>query len=238
MDRNSNAYTFIFAIVLVVFVAAMLAFTATSLKPLQENNVRNEKMQNILTTLNITAEKTAIEETFNIYIKQQLALKTDGTVDASVNAFNIDLKKEIKKSKDEQRFPLYIAEKDGKTFYIVPLFGTGLWDAIWGYIALEADKNTIIGAVFDHKGETPGLGAEINQKWFGDMFIGKKILQDDTKDFTAEGNYVSVKVVKGGAGENNLHGVDGISGGTITCDAVSLMVHERMSNYLQYFQNN
>jgi Na+-transporting NADH:ubiquinone oxidoreductase subunit C len=219
-------------------VAAMLAFTATNLKPLQENNVRNEKMQNILTTLNITAEKSAVEESFNMYIKQQLALKTDGTIDANVNAFTIDLKKEIKKPIDEQRFPIYIAEKDGKTFYIVPLFGTGLWDAIWGYIALEADQNTIIGAVFDHKGETPGLGAEINQKWFGDMFIGKKILQDDTQAFTAEGNFVSVAVVKGGAKDGDMHGVDGISGGTITCDAVTKMIHERMSNYLPYFQNN
>lgn len=238
MDRNSNAYTFIFAVVLVVVVAAMLAFTATSLKPLQDNNVRNEKMQNILTTLNITSEKSDIEKNFNLYIKQQVSLKADGTVDESVSAFNIDLKKEIKKPIEEQRFPLYIAEKDGKTFYIVPLFGTGLWDAIWGYIALEDDKNTIIGAVFDHKGETPGLGAEINQKWFGDMFIGKKILKDASLGFTAEGNFVSVAVVKGGTTDDDLHGVDGISGGTITGDALAKMVQERMSNYLPYFQNN
>jgi Na+-transporting NADH:ubiquinone oxidoreductase subunit C len=184
MDRNSNAYTFIFAVALVVIVAAVLAFTATSLKPLQDNNVRNEKMQNILTTLNITSEKSEIESNFNLYIKQQIALKSDGTVDANAKAFTIDLKKEIKKPLNEQRFPLYVAEKDGKTFYIVPLFGSGLWDAIWGYIALEEDKNTIIGAVFDHKGETPGLGAEINQQWFGDIFIGKKILKDANHGFT------------------------------------------------------
>jgi Na+-transporting NADH:ubiquinone oxidoreductase subunit C len=238
MDRNSNAYTFIFAVALVVIVAAVLAFTATSLKPLQDNNVRNEKMQNILTTLNITSEKSEIESNFNLYIKQQIALKSDGTVDANAKAFTIDLKKEIKKPLNEQRFPLYVAEKDGKTFYIVPLFGSGLWDAIWGYIALEEDKNTIIGAVFDHKGETPGLGAEINQQWFGDMFIGKKILKDANQGFTSEGNYVSVTVVKGGTPDDNLHGVDGISGGTITSDAVSKMIQERLSNYLLYFQNN
>lgn len=238
MDRNSNAYTFIFAIVLVVVVAAVLAFAATNLKPMQENNVRNEKMQNILATLNITADKSEMESTFNMYIKQQIALKADGTVDDATNAFTLNLKKEIKKPVSEQRFPLYIAEKDGKTFYIIPLFGTGLWDAIWGYIALDSDKNTIMGATFDHKGETPGLGAEINQKWFGDMFIGKKILKDVNQDFTAEGNFVSVAVIKGGTPDDNLHGVDGISGGTITCDAVSLMVQERISNYLPYFQKN
>ncbi|MDO9261518.1 MAG: NADH:ubiquinone reductase (Na(+)-transporting) subunit C [Flavobacteriaceae bacterium] len=238
MDRNSNAYTFIFAVTLVVIVAAVLAFSATSLKPLQDNNVRNEKMQNILTTLNIEAEKSDIDKTFNQYIKQQLSLKSDGTVDADVNAFKIDLKKELKKPINEQRFPLYIAEKDGKKFYIVPLYGAGLWDAIWGYIALEEDQNTIIGAVFDHKAETPGLGAEINQQWFGDMFIGKKILKDANLDFTAEGNFVSVTVVKGGTPDDNLHGVDGISGGTITGDALARMIQERMSNYLPYFQNN
>ncbi|MDP3352644.1 MAG: NADH:ubiquinone reductase (Na(+)-transporting) subunit C [Flavobacteriaceae bacterium] len=238
MDRNSNAYTFIFAVALVVLVAAVLAFTATSLKPLQDNNVRNEKMQNILTTLNITSEKSEIESTFNLYIKKQITLKSDGTIDDNTNAFTIDLKKEIKKPIKEQRFPLYVAEKDGKTFYIVPLFGAGLWDAIWGYIALEEDKNTVIGAVFDHKGETPGLGAEINQKWFGDMFIGKKILKDANLGFTSDGNFVSVAVVKGGTPDDNLHGVDGISGGTITSDAVSKMIQERISNYLPYFQNN
>jgi Na+-transporting NADH:ubiquinone oxidoreductase subunit C len=238
MDRNSNAYTFIFAVALVVIVAAVLAFTATNLKPLQDNNVRNEKMQNILTTLNITSEKSEIESTFNLYIKKQISLKSDGTIDDNTNAFTIDLKKEIKKPIKDQRFPLYVAEKDGKTFYIVPLFGSGLWDAIWGYIALEEDKNTIIGAVFDHKGETPGLGAEINQKWFGDMFIGKKILKDANLGFTSEGNFVSVAVVKGGTPDDNLHGVDGISGGTITSDAVSKMIQERISNYLPYFQNN
>ncbi len=238
MDRNSNAYTFIFAIVLVVVVAAVLAFAATNLKPLQENNVRNEKMHNILTTLNLMSDMSEMETTFNKYIKQQISLKADGTIDESVNAFTLNLKKEIKKPIEEQRFPLYIAEKDGKKFYIVPLFGAGLWDSIWGYIALEEDKNTIIGAVFDHKAETPGLGAEINQKWFGDMFIGKQILKDASLGFTAEGNFVSVTVVKGGTPDENLHGVDGISGGTITCDAVSKMVQERISNYLPYFQNN
>ncbi|MDP2089352.1 MAG: NADH:ubiquinone reductase (Na(+)-transporting) subunit C [Flavobacteriaceae bacterium] len=238
MDRNSNAYTFIFAVTLVVVVAALLAYTSTSLKPMQDNNVRNEKMQNILTTLNIQSEKSAIESTFNQYIKQQLSVKIDGSVDTETNAFTIDLKKELKKPLNEQRFPLYIAEKDGKTFYIVPLFGAGLWDSIWGYIALGEDKNTIIGAVFDHKAETPGLGAEINQKWFGDMFIGKKILKDANLGFTTEGNFVSVAVVKGGTPDDNLHGVDGISGGTITGDALARMVHERMSNYLPYFQNN
>ena len=231
MDRNSNAYTFIFAIVMVIIVAAGLAFTATTLKPIQAENIRKEKMQNIISTIGLDADRDHAGELFNKYIKQQLALKSDGTIDESVKAFDIDLKSEIKKPVDQQRFPLYIAEKDGKKFYIIPLFGSGLWDDIWGYIALGEDKNTIMGASFDHKGETPGLGAEINQSWFEDEFIGKKIFDD-------QGNFVSVRTVKGGADPNDLHGVDAISGGTITSDAVSAMLEERVKNYLPYLKKN
>lgn len=231
MNRNSNAYTFIFAIVMVVLVAAALAFTATTLQPLQAENVRNEKMQNILSTIGENVDRNEAQAQFDKYVKQSLALKIDGTVDQDVNAFALDLKKELSKPVDQQRFPLYIAEKDGKTFYVTPLYGAGLWDAIWGYIALSDDENTIVGASFDHKGETPGLGAEINQYWFEDQYIGKKILDENQ-------NFVSVKAVKGGAKADDIHGVDAISGGTITSDGVSNMVEERLEHYLPYFKNN
>lgn len=231
MDRNSNAYTFIFAIVTVVLVAASLAYAATSLKPLQDENIKNEKMQNIVSTIGIDVPRSEAGVSFRQYIKQELALKGDGSVDENVNAFNIDLKKETKKPSEEQRFPIYVAEKDGNTFYIVPLYGAGLWDAIWGYLALDADKNTVIGASFDHKGETPGLGAEINQSWFEDEFKGKTL-------FNEKGDFISVKTVKGGAEVGDMHGVDGISGGTITSDGVSNMIQERMQNYIPYLKNN
>jgi Na+-transporting NADH:ubiquinone oxidoreductase subunit C len=216
---------------MVVVVAAALAFTATTLQPLQAENVRNEKMQNILSTIGENVDRNEAQTQFDKYVKQSLALKIDGSVDEDVNAFALDLKKELSKPVDEQRFPLYIAEKDGKTFYVTPLYGAGLWDAIWGYIALADDENTIVGASFDHKGETPGLGAEINQYWFEDQFIGKKILDENE-------NFVSVKAVKGGAKADDIHGVDGISGGTITSDGVSNMIEERLEHYLPYFKNN
>ncbi|WP_152286985.1 NADH:ubiquinone reductase (Na(+)-transporting) subunit C [Flavicella marina] len=238
MDKNSNAYTFIFAIIMVTVIAGLLAFTATNLKPLQEKNVKAEKMQNILGTIGVSdVSRDDAEVEFNKYIKQQLALKADGTVDAETNAFTLSLKKELKKSDAEQRFPLYIAEKDGKTFYVVPLYGAGLWDAIWGYVALDGDKNTIIGANFGHKGETPGLGAEITTDWFQAQFAGKSLLKDISAGFTAD-NFVSVKTVKGGAKTGDAHGVDAISGGTITSDGVSNMIEERLARYLPYFKNN
>lgn len=232
MNRNSNAYTFIFAIIIVTIIAGLLAFTATSLKPLQAINVKAEKMQNILGTIGVTGvSREDAEVEFNEYIKEELALKNDGTVDKTTKAFNIGLKNEIKKDSEEQRYPLYVAKKDGETFYVVPLYGAGLWDAIWGYIALASDKNTIVGANFGHKGETPGLGAEITTDWFQDQFIGKKILDESN-------NFVSVTAVKGGAKVDDDHGVDAISGGTITSNGVSDMIDERLSNYLPYFKNN
>ena len=231
MDRNSNLYTFVFAIIMVVVVAAALAFTATTLKPLQAENVRQEKMQNILSTIGINISRKEASEQFSQYVKQELALNADGTINDQVDAFKIELMKETKKSKEEQAFPLYIAEKEGKTFYVIPLFGAGLWKEIWGYVALDSDKNTIIGASFDHAGETAGLGAEINQSWYEDQYIGKTILDDNN-------NFVSVQAVKAGATADPKHSVDAISGGTITSDGVSLMLEERLGNYLPYFKNN
>ena len=150
------------------------------------------------------------------------------------DAFNIDLAKELKKAPKDQFLPLFIGQdKSGVVKYIIPLRGKGLWGPIWGFISLEEDLNTVFGAVFDHKSETPGLGAEINQyeafqKQFNDGKNKKKIL-DGTK-------VVSIKVIKGGAPKNDVHGVDGISGGTITSDGVTDMLKERLSMYAPYFK--
>jgi Na+-transporting NADH:ubiquinone oxidoreductase subunit C len=236
MNTNSNSYTFMFAIVLVSIVAGLLAFTATSLKPIQDENIRNEKMQSILASIGVNEDRSNAGNVFDDFIKEQLALTEDGSVDKEANAFTLNMKNEIKKDAGEQRYPLYIADNKGKKLYIVPLFGKGLWDDIWGYIALDSDKNTIIGATFDHKGETPGLGAEIREGWFQEQFIGKKIF-DKPDDFT-KNNFVSVRTVKGGAKINDTHGVDAISGGTVTSDKLSIMIEERMQHYLAYFQKS
>ena len=231
MDRNSNAYTFLFAIIMVIVLGASLAFIAESTKDARKRNVELETKQNILSAIGVNVDRDQAELDFDTYIKQQLTVKSDGSIDASVNAFTIELKKEVKKAGEDQNLPLYIAEKDGKTYYIVPLYGAGLWDAIWGYIGLDTDENTIIGAVFDHKGETAGLGAEINTSWYEDQYIGDKIMDEN-------GNFVSVKAIKGGTPASNLHGVDAISGGTITSDGVTDMVEERLARYIPYFKNN
>ena len=232
MNRDSNGYTFGFAAAMVLVVASVLAFTASSLKDLQAENVRKEKMQNILSTIGIEVDREGAEELFNTYIVEQLALRNNGTVDVDVDAFSdIKLAFELKKDAEEQRFPLYVADVDASKYYIIPLRGSGLWDAIWGYIALKADRNTIKGAVFDHKGETAGLGAEITQQWFMNRFTDEKI-------FDTSGNLVGISVSKTNNDPNDSdkddHEVDAISGATITGDGVSAMIAERLQHYLPY----
>ena len=233
MNRDSNAYTFIFATLMVLVVASALAFTASSLKDLQAANVRKEKMQNILATIGIETDREQAETKYREYITAELSLTAEGTIDQKVSAFEINLNNELKKPVSEQRFPLYEANVEGKKFFIVPLRGAGLWNAIWGYIALQEDKNTIQGAVFDHIGETAGLGAEITQQWFQDRFIDEKV-------FDAQGNLVGINVSKTNNDPNDLdkddHEVDAISGATITGDGVTAMIYERLTHYLPYFK--
>ena len=234
MNRDSNAYTFGFAAAMVVVVASVLAFTASSLKDLQQENVRKEKMQNILATIGIEIDRDGAEVLFNKHITSQLALRNDGTVDESVDPFSgIKLALELKKEPTQQRFPLYLADVEGASYYIIPLRGAGLRDAIWGYIALESDRNTIKGAVFDHKAETAGLGAEITQQWFMDRFVGEKVFDND-------GKLVGISVSKTNNDPKDLdkndHEVDAISGATITGDGISDMIIERLTHYQPYLE--
>ncbi|MFD1095127.1 Na(+)-translocating NADH-quinone reductase subunit C [Salegentibacter chungangensis] len=228
---NSNGYTFMFAIILVVVVAAVLAFTATSLQPTQKENVRQEKMQSILATIGIETDRAGAQKLYDQYITEEVALNKDGSVAEDVDAFSVDLAKELKKPVEKQVFPLYVADVEGKKYYIVPLRGNGLWNAIFGYISLKDDVNTVKGATFDHLGETPGLGAEITKDWFKKSFEEEKIFDDN-------GNLVGVSVVKGDIDPSNKddNKVDAISGATITGDGVSNMISERLKHYLPYFE--
>lgn len=227
---NTNGYTIMFAVIMVVIVGSALAFAATSLQPLQYENIRQEKMQNILATVGVESDRAGAEKLYNQYITEEIVINNEGEKVEGVNAFDIDLAKELKKDPSEQNFPLYVASVDGGQFYIIPLRGSGLWNAIFGYVALEDDVSTIKGVVFDHLGETPGLGAEITQVWFRERFAGESIMDDD-------GNFVGVSVVKGysdTAKDDNK--VDIISGATITSVGVSDMIQERLGHYLTYFQ--
>ena len=219
---------------MVVIVGVLLALAVIGLGPYKKKNVRVEKMQNILSSIGIKSESGEAEKIFNQYMREQVVLNTKGEkVSGDVSAFDIDLKKELDKIKtgdaDKQLFPLFVVEKNGKLIYIIPVRGKGLWGPIWGYIALEEDMNTVYGVSFDHKGETPGLGAEINTEEFGNQFVGKKINDE-------AGKFVSVRVIKGGAAPDDPHGVDAISGGTVTSNGVTEMIRRTIANYVPYFR--
>jgi len=227
MNVDSNSYTFGFATIMVVIVAALLSYAAIGLKPFQDTNIELEKQQNILSSIGIDIQRDLAKEAYSKYIKQEIVLNYKGE-EVDGDASEIDLKKELKKANIDQVLPLFISNIDGFKQYIIPLRGKGLWGPIWGFIALEEDLNTVYGVSFDHKGETPGLGAEINQSFFQDPFIGKSIFDGET--------FKSIRVVKGGAREGDNYAVDGISGGTITSDGVTDMLLERLNMYLPYIK--
>ena len=232
MSRDSNLYTFLFVGIMIVGIASILAYTSQTLKPMQDENVKNEKMQNILSTVGINVSREEAEKSYKKYIVEELALKIDGSINENINPFSdLNLAKELKKDYEDQHFPLYVAEINSEKYYIIELRGTGLWDAIWGYISLKSDFNTINGVSFDHKGETAGLGAEITKDWFKESFKDEKI-------FNSNGELVGIKVLKGNNDPNNIdkddHEVDAISGSTITGDGVTDMIYERVNNYLPY----
>ena len=229
MNINSNLYTFGFASIMVIVVAALLSITALSLQDRQDRNVELEKKQNILNSVKESFSREDSEKQFERLIKESVVLDFKGNKIEGGTAFDIDIAKELKKDPKDQMYPLNIYEKEGSKRFIIPLRGKGLWGPIWGYIAIENDFNKVYGAVFDHKSETPGLGAEINTNDFQKYFEGKEI-------YNKKGEFVSISDLKGVITDGDMHSVSGIAGGTITSDGVSDMLYERLEKYLPYFE--
>lgn len=233
--EHSNKYIFIYSVVMVVVVAVALTIVAVQLKPAQEDNIRIEKMQNILASVNINTAsipKKQVIDVYNKYVKRAFAVNNKGEVieSNSSKVFPIEMANELKKPADQQILPVFVATLDsGDSAFIVPLRGKGLWGSIWGYISFKPDFNTVVGCVYDHKGETPGLGAEINTPGFQKHFFGKTIFNDQKE-------FVSVSVMKGGAAPDDPHGVDAISGGTITSKGVEKMLRDNLGGYVAYFK--
>lgn len=252
VDVNSNKYTFIFATVMVIVVATLLALASESLKPMQKKNVANEKRQNILSSIGLEVSAADAETAYDENLVEALVIDANGEVVAEpkVGAFDIDVLKDYKAGLSNiykanaadmdamkaallafgdggVNYPMFVLKKDGENVYVVPVVGTGLWGPIWGYLTIASDGVTVVGAVFDHKSETPGLGAEINQASFQKPFEGKKI-------FDENGDYTGIKVMKGGA-QGSQHGVDAISGGTITSNGVTEMIVRTLKIYEPYF---
>lgn len=239
---DSNSYTILFAVGMVLVVGALLAFVASSLRPKIDENKRIEKQQNILYAMGVNENDdssaifisdTEVAEVFDKYITKQLII-TEGTkVEESNDAYLIDVKKEQSNAKDgkERKLPLFVGEKDGKTFYVAPIRGKGLWDAVWGYVAMDANM-VVQGAYFDHKGETAGLGANIKERFFMDDFAGEHL-----KD--ASGTFKGIAISKSNGDPLNKdktdNEVDAIAGATITGDGVAAMIKSELKLYLPYF---
>lgn len=232
MNTSNNSYTVIYSAVLVIVVAALLAFTASTLKTRQDKNKEIEKKMNILWSagkaLDIEGKdkNTYIESEYTKYIVNSFLVTARGEK-IEGDAFNANIKNELAKSTDERRLPVFVCNDNGVNLYILPVHGKGLWGAIWGYVSLQSDFNTVFGTTFDHAGETPGLGAEIATPAFQKQFKDKKIF--DGKKF------VSVEVIKNGSAPLTEHSVDGISGGTITSKALGKLLFTCLSDYQSYF---
>ncbi|MFR9524097.1 MAG: NADH:ubiquinone reductase (Na(+)-transporting) subunit C [Rikenellaceae bacterium] len=220
MNKNSNVYIIVYSTVMVVVVAFFLAFTAVSLKSRQDANILNEKQSAILASLGET------EKSYDEFITAY-AIDAQGQRVESVEGDEVlDMLADLKTTFAGDKYPVFQAA-DGRV--VVPIFGSGLWGAIWGYVALEADMNTISGVVLDHASETPGLGAEIATAKHQAQYKGKSIFD--------EGEFVSITLVKGGATEANIaHEVDGISGGTKTADGVTAMFNDSLEKYVAYLE--
>jgi Na+-transporting NADH:ubiquinone oxidoreductase subunit C len=250
MNKNSNTYTFLYATVLVVVVATALALTATGLKNRQQKNIEVEKKENILRSvhkaegLDSVPDRSAyVEELYRRYIVEEylvdgegnrkdgdafmMSMKTQYDMIREINAAGASDEKKAALRR-ELSLPVFVCRNDDSTLkYIMPVYGLGLWGALWGYVSLNDDFNTVYGAIFDHKGETPGLGAEIALPKFFNQFAGKQLFKN--------GQFTSIRVIKGGAPAGDPHGVNAVSGGTITSRGVEEMLKNCLTEYKPFF---
>ena len=225
MNRESNTYTIIYSVVMVILVALGLSFTHQSLLDKQIANENIDKMQQLLRTLNIEANVDEAQSAYNelitdAYLITNSGEKINGTDGKTPEdpAFSTELS-----DTTAQGLPVYEVSIEGKKVYILPMSGTGLWGSIWGYLAVEEDGSTIYGADFGHAGETPGLGAEIAERSFGLQFEGKELIK--------EGTFRSIAVVKPGHSDSRRDYIDGISGGTITSQGVDKKLLNSVRKY-------
>jgi len=230
INKNSNGYTFGFAVLMVAVVGTLLAVASQGLKSRQDKNATDKKMISILSAINVEATRDNAQEMYTKYVVDS---KIISGKDLSANPFDIDIKKEFRDKNLEladRNYPLYICEKEGNKYFVIPVIGTGLWGPIWGFVALESDYKTIYGATFDHKAETPGLGAEIKYTSYSDQYTGE-VITDTT------GTFQPIIVVKDGSGSGLNSKVDGITGGTITSKGVEEMTTRTLEVYANYFKS-
>ena len=236
-----DRYIFFYITVLTVIVAILLSAAALVLQPYQQANINNEKMMNILQAADVNVEGANVQELFDKDCVKMMLVDAKGVVVeectkdfTKFEAFTMNVKDELYKRDNGQDFvlPIIVINNGKENVNVLPLQGAGLWGPIWGYIGMTSDFQNVVGVVFDHKSETPGLGAEITTEKFRSQFQGKTIFSG--------GEFVSIDVVKGGvanlAADLQKHSVDAISGGTITSQGVNNMIENVLGSYLPYIE--
>ncbi len=242
LNTEKNSYTVVFAVIMVAVVGSVLAFLASALRARIDENQRFEKQQNILYAMGVNENTPesgvnfiptdVVEGMFTERIKKQYVL-VNGELEEDNQAYLIDMKKQLDalKKGGDARLPVFIGEKEGEEIYVLPMHGKGLWDAIWGFMAV--DKEMVVqGVYFDHKAETAGLGANIKMRFFMDDFTGESLLD--------EGSYAGITVSKTNNDPLNQdkadNEVDALAGATITGNGVSAMIKETLKVYRPYLQ--
>lgn len=232
IKTEKNSYILIFSTLMVLVVGAVLSYSSVVLKPFQAKNRLAEKMQNILNAIGYNLDRTESSKIFKEVIKESFVVGADGTIYPDREAFEIEVASEYQKDFFQRMLPVYKAFRKGKNYFILPLYGKGLWGPIWAYVSIDADYK-LGGALFDHASETPGLGAEITQEYFKKLFKDEHLLDK-------EGNYKGIKLIKSGGDPSNENKednqVDGISGATITSDGVSEMLSKGIEFYLPFLR--
>jgi Na+-transporting NADH:ubiquinone oxidoreductase subunit C len=234
--QQSNAYIIVFSIITTIILGGLLSVASVGLGPRQKVQVELDTKKSILGAV-MEIQKT--DDVLGIYDQRIESLvvdiegnqvETDDT-GAPIIAENVSIEKNYKLPPEERLYPVFLYKGDNEEVeaYILPIYGNGLWDVIWGFVALDKDLNTIKGAVFDHRGETPGLGARIAEDAVQSRFVGKEVYGPD-------GALVSVNMLKGEGNPPEAlgdHTVDGLAGATITARGVNNM----LQNYLEYYQS-
>ena len=238
--QQSNKYIIIFSVVLTVVCGLLLSGSSQLLGPIQQKAIELDTKKQILGAVISSDEIGAMSpEEITAYYESHIAsivvniegeevTEVEGT---AVTAETVDIGGNYKRAPEERLYPVFIYHEEGNpenvSAYILPLYGAGLWNAIWGYMALQSDLNTIEGVTFSHAGETPGLGARITEEGVQQRYQGKQIWGDG-------GELESVVMMKGEGRDysNDPHKVDGMSGATITAVGVNNM----LKNYLSYYE--
>lgn len=234
INTTTNSYTIGFLAIMVGIVGLSLAFVSSALEPTIQANIQLDEKKKILSSIfpeeSSSFSDAQVNEVYDSKVKAML-INSEGEIVSESIPDGYDYKSNSRAAADARLLPLYVYEDETKKVYVIQMIGLGLWDEINGYLALSDDKKTIQGVAFDHKAETPGLGAEIIKPKFKDQFVGKYLF--------SENNTFSFEVFKAGKyTSGDQYGVDGVSGATITTIGVHDMVESTVNVYNNFFATN